>query len=229
MVHKPAHKLVSTKVIIGAQCLHLLPVERMALLLTYKVPHKMTIHTNRAGACGGIVLKTLQYILIKLQHVTWSSSPRSLQVYLFPIGNSRQKQTYNNLDTHCSENACDKPSVLPCRCHALHYMPGECWQFSPGEALHVDVNLITAHTLLRFWLSKHVIRSMRNNWHAHWLSKLLSFQAVSLSAVYRGRSLNVWTPGLNWYLKKLFFLLLFFFYFIKYMWYTSVVLLDFQP
>jgi hypothetical protein len=69
---------------------------------------------NHAGNGGGIVLKTLQYILLKL-HVNWSSLPCSLQVYLFPIGDSQQKQTYNNLGTHCSESACDKRSVLPCR------------------------------------------------------------------------------------------------------------------
>jgi hypothetical protein len=45
---------------------------RMTLLLTYKVPHMIT-HTNcmttHAGAGGEIILKTLKYILIKLQHV----------------------------------------------------------------------------------------------------------------------------------------------------------------
>jgi hypothetical protein len=44
----------------------------MELLLTYTIPHKTTIHTNcvsnRAGAWGGIVLKTLQNIM-KLWHV----------------------------------------------------------------------------------------------------------------------------------------------------------------
>jgi len=48
-------------------------MERIGLLLTFNVPHKMTVHTNCvsncAGADGGIILKTLQYILIKLQHV----------------------------------------------------------------------------------------------------------------------------------------------------------------
>ena len=47
---------------------------------------------------------------------------------------------------HCSENTCDKPSVLPCHSHTLHHSPSECWQFSPGEVLHVDVDLTTAHT-----------------------------------------------------------------------------------
>lgn len=48
-------------------------MERIELLLAFNVPHKMTIHTNCvincAGADGGIVLKTLQYILLKLQLV----------------------------------------------------------------------------------------------------------------------------------------------------------------
>jgi hypothetical protein len=100
---------------------------------------------NHAGADGGIVLKTMQYSLIKLQHVNLSL-PCLLQVYLFPIGNGQQKQTH----THCSENACDKPAVLPYLCHTLHHSPSECWQFSPGEALHVDVDLTTAHTIVRF-------------------------------------------------------------------------------
>jgi hypothetical protein len=63
----------SDLVIVGAQSLHLLPMERMALLLTYKVPHKMMIHTNcvttHVGAGGGIVLKMLKYIVSKLQCV----------------------------------------------------------------------------------------------------------------------------------------------------------------
>jgi hypothetical protein len=38
-------------------------MERMELLLAYNVPRNATTHTdcvtNRAGACGGIALKTL--------------------------------------------------------------------------------------------------------------------------------------------------------------------------
>jgi len=49
----------------------------------------------------------------------------SLQMYQFPIGNGRQKQTYNCLDTFRSENAHDKPSALSCRCHTLHHTPSE--------------------------------------------------------------------------------------------------------
>jgi hypothetical protein len=47
-------------------------MERIELLLAFNISHKMTSHTtrliNRAEADGGIVFKTLQYI-IKLQHV----------------------------------------------------------------------------------------------------------------------------------------------------------------
>jgi hypothetical protein len=39
LVHKPTYKLVS-KVIVGAHRLHLLSMERLELLLAYKVPHK---------------------------------------------------------------------------------------------------------------------------------------------------------------------------------------------
>lgn len=46
VVHKSAHKLVLTKVIIVAKSLHHLPMGRTELLLTFNVPLKMTIHTN---------------------------------------------------------------------------------------------------------------------------------------------------------------------------------------
>jgi hypothetical protein len=50
--------------------MHLLLMERIELLLTFNISHKMTIHTNRminrADADGGIVFKMLQCIL---QHV----------------------------------------------------------------------------------------------------------------------------------------------------------------
>jgi len=46
-------------------------MERLELLLAINISHKMTIHTNCMinDTDGGIVFKTLQYILIKLQHV----------------------------------------------------------------------------------------------------------------------------------------------------------------
>jgi hypothetical protein len=71
VVHKSAHKLASTKAIVGTYSLHLLPMERLELLLAFNISHKMTIHTNCMinDTDGGIVFKTLQYILIKLQHV----------------------------------------------------------------------------------------------------------------------------------------------------------------
>jgi hypothetical protein len=84
--------------------------------------------TTHVGAGGGIVLKMLKYIVSKLQCVNWSSSPCSLQGFPIPIGSGRQKQTYNNLDTHCSENARDNPSGLPCCCHTLPHMSSECRQ-----------------------------------------------------------------------------------------------------
>jgi hypothetical protein len=55
----------------------------------------------------------------------------SLQMYLFPICDGRQEQTYNNLDTLCSEKACDKSSLLPCRCNMLHHMPSGCQRVRP--------------------------------------------------------------------------------------------------
>jgi hypothetical protein len=63
--------LASTKVIVGVKSLHVLPMARMELLLAYNFPHKTTMHTdcvsNRVDACGGIVLKTLRNVFIKLR------------------------------------------------------------------------------------------------------------------------------------------------------------------
>jgi hypothetical protein len=43
----------------------------MELLLAYTVPHKTMMHTDyvtdRTGACGGIVLKTVRNVCIKLR------------------------------------------------------------------------------------------------------------------------------------------------------------------
>ena len=72
----------------------------------------------------------------------------SLHMYQFPKGDSRQKHTYDN--TLCSENTHDKSSVLSCHFRTLHHMPSDVGEFGPGEALHVDVNLTTVHTLVRF-------------------------------------------------------------------------------
>jgi hypothetical protein len=45
----------------------------------------------------------------------------SLQMNWFPIGHSRYMQMYDNLDTHCSENTCDKKSAsLPLKYTALY-------------------------------------------------------------------------------------------------------------
>ena len=79
------YKLAPTKVIVGVKNLHLLPMARKELLLAYNLPHKASIHTdcvtNRAGACGGIVLKTLQNVFIKLRRANWSSSPCARPVH----------------------------------------------------------------------------------------------------------------------------------------------------
>ena len=74
-------KLVSMKVTVRAYSLLLLPMERLELLLLYKVPNKMTIHTecviNCAGACGGSVLKCPHQIVM----CELSSSPCAVPVH----------------------------------------------------------------------------------------------------------------------------------------------------
>ena len=120
LVHKPMNKLVLTKVIFGAYLsLHVLPMERMKLLLMYNVVHKTTIHTdcvtNRAGSCGGILLKMLQNVIIKLRRANWSLRPEKC---LFTAN-------------VCLEDARDKFCLLPCPCHTLHLMPSECGRVQP--------------------------------------------------------------------------------------------------
>jgi len=75
----------------------------------------------------------------------------SLQMFQFLKGDRRQKHTYDNLDTLCSENTQDKSSVLSCHCHTLQHTPSDVGKFNPGEALHVDVDLTTVHTFVRFF------------------------------------------------------------------------------
>ena len=57
LVHNPTHILVSTKVIVGAQNLHLRPMGRMERLNAYNIPHKAKINTdfvsNRADVVEG--------------------------------------------------------------------------------------------------------------------------------------------------------------------------------
>jgi hypothetical protein len=86
------------KVTVGAYSLHVLPIERMELLLVYKVPNKTMIHTdcviNCAGACGVIVLKCPhQFVMCELIILALCCAC-SLQMYQFPAGNGQQKQTY---------------------------------------------------------------------------------------------------------------------------------------
>jgi hypothetical protein len=74
----------------------------------------------------------------------------SLQMYQFPIGDSQQKRTYNNLDTLYLENAHDKSSAFPAIAirHTVHQV--NVGEFCPGEMLYVNVDLAIVHTLMRF-------------------------------------------------------------------------------
>ena len=84
-------------------------------------------------------------------------------MYECPIDDDRQKQTYDNLETQCSENARDKSSTIPLGRHTLHHAPSECRR--------VWTRWI-APCRCRFDYSTHkcVTRSMSNNGHAHFLA-----------------------------------------------------------
>ena len=69
----------------------------------------------------------------------------SLQMYQFPVGDGWLKQTYDNR-THSVLNPL-RFLTIPIRCTVRQVNVGE---FGPGEALHVDVHLITVHTLVSF-------------------------------------------------------------------------------
>ena len=113
----------------------------------------------------------------------------SLQMYRFPKGDSWQKHTYDNLGTLCSENTRDK-FPLSCHCHTLHHMPSDVGEFSPGEALHVYVDLTTVHTLVRFWvgpsqqMTLQTTRSMRKSWHVHCTHANLCRVLLSVANTY---------------------------------------------
>lgn len=73
----------------------------------------------------------------------------SLPIYQFPLGDSIQKTTYDNLDSvekDLAINPLSFPAVaMPCTLCQVGV--GE---FSPGEGFHVDVYLIAVHTLTTF-------------------------------------------------------------------------------
>jgi hypothetical protein len=148
-------KFVSTKVNVGAYSLHLLPMERLELLLPCKVPNKM-IHTDCvikcAGACGGIVLKCPHQIVTCELIILALCCACSQQIYQFPAGNGQQKQTYKIWTPSVQKKLVAKSLCFPavaiyCNVHQVYV--GEC---GPGEALHVDVDLTTVHTLVRVWV-----------------------------------------------------------------------------
>jgi len=88
-------------------------------------PHHVT---NRAGAVEGfynIVKRPHQILACELIVLTLCCA-WSLQICQFPIGDGRQKRTYNNL-----ENAHDKSSAFPCCCYSLHCTPSECRRVLP--------------------------------------------------------------------------------------------------
>jgi hypothetical protein len=140
------------KVTVGAYGLHLLLMERLELLLPYKVPNKTMIHTdcviNCAGACGGIVLKCHQIVTCKLIILALCCAC-SLQMYKFPAGNGQQKQTYKIWTPSVQKKLVTKslcfPAIAMC-CNVHQVYVGE---YGPGEVLYVDVDLTIVHTLVR--------------------------------------------------------------------------------
>ena len=141
------------KVTVGAYSLDLLPKERLELLLLYKVPNKTTIHTdcviNCAGACGGIVLKCPHQIVTCELIILVLYCACSLQMYKFLAGNGQQKQTYKIWTPSVQKKLVTKylcfPAIAIC-CNVHQVYVGE---YGPGEALHVDADLTTVHTLVR--------------------------------------------------------------------------------
>jgi len=73
----------------------------------------------------------------------------SLQMYQFPAGNGQQKQTYKIWTQSVQKRLVTKSLCFPaiaicCNVHQVYVS-----KYSPGEALHVDVDLTTGHTSVR--------------------------------------------------------------------------------
>jgi len=146
-------KLISMKVTVGTYSLHRLPIERLQLLLMYKVPNKTTIQTdwviNCAGACGGIVLKCSHQIVMCEMIILALCCACSLQKYQFPAGNSQQKKTYKI----CKQSVQKTLVTKSCASLPLPYvaMYIKCMSASTAQVKrsHIDVDLNTVHTCVR--------------------------------------------------------------------------------
>jgi hypothetical protein len=129
-------------------------MERMGLLLAYNDPHKTTTYTDCVNNLRVLVegffskrCKSLHQIAACELAFLALCCTCSLQMYQFPLGHGRQKRTYDNR-THTVINPLRFPAVA-IRCTVRQVNVGE---YGPGEALHVDVDLITVHTFVRFWV-----------------------------------------------------------------------------
>jgi hypothetical protein len=228
-MHKPINKLVLMKVIFGVYLsLHLLPMAKMALLFMYNIVHRTMICTdcltNCAISCGGILLKMLQNIVIKLQHANWRLRPEkclftanvrvSHRCLMVDRGRHMIIWTYTVWKMLMLNPLCFPASALCCTLCQVNV--GE---FSPGEALHVNVDLISEVLISSFKTSmpQEVWESV-DMWTAH-----TSVFAASLSAVYRGWCPHIWTSSVNGYEIQLFFFLSPPEYFNGFAWFPALV------
>jgi hypothetical protein len=89
-------------------------------------PQNIAVHPHQIMACRLIIL-TLFYAC-------------ALQMCWFPIVDDRPKQTYDNVDTQCSEEAHNQLSEFPYHFLTLQHLHSGCLcVWGPGEALHIDV------------------------------------------------------------------------------------------
>ena len=133
----------------------------------------------------------------------------SLQMYQFPVGNGWKKRTYNNLDTHCSENAHDKSSMLPFCYHMLHHMRSECRRVRPRWCVpcwcRFDYSTHTCEALCLSFETNDSFSVPQEVWERADMRTAHTHQSVlSSSPVYQGQWPYVWTSALNWYKLWLF-------------------------
>jgi hypothetical protein len=135
----------------------------------------------------------------------------SLPKYQFPVSDSWQKQMYDNLDILCLENTRYKSSLLPCRCHTLHFTPSgsqQVWpRWSAPRWCRFDYSTHTREVLSSSFETNDSPSMLQEVWERveMWIAHM-SVSSVLLLAVYRVRWPYDWTSALNWYEIQLFFL-----------------------
>jgi hypothetical protein len=110
-------------------------------------------------------------------------------MFQFPAGNSQQKQTYKIWTLSVQKKLVTKslcfPAIAIC-CNVHQVYVGE---YGPGEALHVDVDLTTVHTLMTVWV--HPSKQMTLH-VCHKYKKQFTCTLVEHVPVIPGASPNLW-------------------------------------